>query len=532
MLCFTRILSTLGVLVVFLSPQRSQSCGLDIFGVCGAGKALEHAIDNLPPELRDAAEQVLDHLFNKDLPPAIDKLTAAAKALEDRAEKDYEKAINATRIQVEELAEKVVTLAEKFAANVTKDVSKIVTQIQHGISGDLKTLFSNINSLVNQLLTRLESDGKELFCAVTGYIDNFEKEFSTYFERQDCDCVQAMLKANPGLQQDCRCTSCNHIGGLYPNCPCKPWGLHFAPGWYNRGKYQFLKCHLNKVINWEHWTVEQIVSQLTIIQEAALSFRCLEDLQPGSTMNRQYFSDEFTNLTHTIMVWTMPSQVSIGRVPVRLPVAPKQPRGDPCAGKTIPQCVTQAMEALETAKQELERAKKDFDEYKTRAEQEFARKNETAQVGEIRSFSQSIVPTGWLPCDGRSIPTTNYRKLYDVIGVTYGSNGVGLFNVPNLTDRTLIGGTKVGSFGGSNNAALGLSNLPALQFQYEVYKSTGICQGGNLACGCGDCGWCADCSRGTYVENESSQINSTGGGKSLPFSTKNPYLVISFGIKF
>ena len=117
MLCFTRILSTLGVLVVFLSPQRSQSCGLDIFGVCGAGKALEHAIDNLPPELRDAAEQVLDHLFNKDLPPAIDKLTAAAKALEDRAEKDYEKAINATRIQVEELAEKVVTLAEKFAAN-------------------------------------------------------------------------------------------------------------------------------------------------------------------------------------------------------------------------------------------------------------------------------------------------------------------------------------------------------------------------------------------------------------------------------
>jgi len=282
-------------LAAALTP--SNACFLDLFGVCGGANKIANELDKLPDKIRDAAEELLDHFFNEDLPPAINKLTAAAKSLMDRAEKEYEDAINATRVQLEELAEAIVKDVEDVAKDVTKDVEDIVKLVSKELLKDVSKIIADIDTRVNMLITRLENDGKELFCALTGYIDTFEKQFASLFShKHDCECTQSMLASNPGLAEDCECSSCFHIGNIYPKCPCKPWGLQFAPGWYNHGKYEYLKCHLYKPINWTTWTVDMIVNQLTIVQEAALSFRCLEDLQPGSTLNRQYFSDEFTNL--------------------------------------------------------------------------------------------------------------------------------------------------------------------------------------------------------------------------------------------
>ena len=98
------------LLLSLFAPPHVDACGLDLFGVCKDIDKITKSIDALPKKLQDAAEDVLDQLFNHDLPPAIDKLTAAAKSLEDRAEKDYEAAINATRIQLDALATKVISL--------------------------------------------------------------------------------------------------------------------------------------------------------------------------------------------------------------------------------------------------------------------------------------------------------------------------------------------------------------------------------------------------------------------------------------
>merc|ERR1711959_373009 len=94
-----------------------------------------------------------------------------------------------------------------------------------------------------------------------------------------------------------------HIGGFYPKCPCKPLGFAFD-SYHSKMKYDFLKCHQEKPIDWQKWTVDQILSQLGTLQAAALGFRCFEDLNPGSTILRDYFSNEYTNLTYPVDVWS------------------------------------------------------------------------------------------------------------------------------------------------------------------------------------------------------------------------------------
>jgi microcystin-dependent protein len=56
-------------------------------------------------------------------------------------------------------------------------------------------------------------------------------------------------------------------------------------------------------------------------------------------------------------------------------------------------------------------------------------------VGEIRLFGFPRVPTGWLACDGASVPISQYDVLFALIGTTYGGDGVTTFNVPDLRGR-------------------------------------------------------------------------------------------------
>jgi microcystin-dependent protein len=60
-------------------------------------------------------------------------------------------------------------------------------------------------------------------------------------------------------------------------------------------------------------------------------------------------------------------------------------------------------------------------------------------VGEIRLFAFPRVPVGWLPCNGQSIPISQFDVLFAIIGTTYGGDGVQTFNVPDLRGRVPIG---------------------------------------------------------------------------------------------
>jgi len=57
-------------------------------------------------------------------------------------------------------------------------------------------------------------------------------------------------------------------------------------------------------------------------------------------------------------------------------------------------------------------------------------------TGAVVPFAGSVAPTGWLICDGSSLPTS--AALFAVIGYTYGGFG-GSFNIPDLQDEFIRG---------------------------------------------------------------------------------------------
>ncbi len=58
-----------------------------------------------------------------------------------------------------------------------------------------------------------------------------------------------------------------------------------------------------------------------------------------------------------------------------------------------------------------------------------------AYTGEIRMFAGSFAPQGWAFCDGQLLSATQYTALFNVIGYTYGGNGLGAFALPDLRGR-------------------------------------------------------------------------------------------------
>ena len=77
-------------------------------------------------------------------------------------------------------------------------------------------------------------------------------------------------------------------------------------------------------------------------------------------------------------------------------------------------------------------------------------------TGVILPWGTAAVPTGFLECNGQAVSQSTYADLYAIIGTTYGDPGGGNFNLPDLTDRVVIGKSNnksLASTGGANDVA-------------------------------------------------------------------------------
>ena len=62
------------------------------------------------------------------------------------------------------------------------------------------------------------------------------------------------------------------------------------------------------------------------------------------------------------------------------------------------------------------------------------------KTGDIKIHTTSIVPNGWLLCNGAGVSRTTFSNLFAKIGTTYGTgDGSTTFNIPDLRDRYIIG---------------------------------------------------------------------------------------------
>lgn len=64
----------------------------------------------------------------------------------------------------------------------------------------------------------------------------------------------------------------------------------------------------------------------------------------------------------------------------------------------------------------------------------------SAIPGEIKAWPGSIIPSGYLDCDGREVSKTDYQDLYNAIGDEWGTaTNSSFFVIPDLRSATLRG---------------------------------------------------------------------------------------------
>src|SRR5262245_43462552 len=89
-------------------------------------------------------------------------------------------------------------------------------------------------------------------------------------------------------------------------------------------------------------------------------------------------------------------------------------------------------------------------------------------VGQIILVGFNFAPNGFLPCDGSLQPIAQYDVLFNLIGTTYGGDGMTTFGLPDLRGRVpMAQGTgpgltprTIGEMGGSEASTLTTANLP------------------------------------------------------------------------
>lgn len=155
-------------------------------------------------------------------------------------------------------------------------------------------------------------------------------------------------------------------------------------------------------------------------------------------------------------------------------------------------------------------------------------------LGEIRTFAGNYAPNGWVPCDGRLLPIADNEALYQLLGTTYGGNGIENFGIPNLLGRVPVGaGTLYGSIyslgmqAGTENVTLLVQNLPSHTHYAQANNNTGTTSSPTSAV------WAASMQNiySSTTNNEALNPASIGlTGRNQPHNNMMPYTALTFFI--
>ncbi len=85
-------------------------------------------------------------------------------------------------------------------------------------------------------------------------------------------------------------------------------------------------------------------------------------------------------------------------------------------------------------------------------------------LGQIAQYAGDFAPGGWMRAEGQLLSISDYAALYDVLGTTYGGDGLTTFALPNLQGRTAVGaggGLALGATFGTESITLTDATLPS-----------------------------------------------------------------------
>lgn len=148
-------------------------------------------------------------------------------------------------------------------------------------------------------------------------------------------------------------------------------------------------------------------------------------------------------------------------------------------------------------------------------------------IGEIRIFAGNFAPQGWAFCDGSLLDIATNDALFNLIGTTYGGDGVNTFALPDLRGRIPFhsGVDPIGTASGQETVTLQTSQLPQHTHiaQASANAATATTPAGNTWASWGDA---------QYVDVVPDQpmdpaaIGPAGGAQ--PHENRPPYLGLSF----
>lgn len=91
------------------------------------------------------------------------------------------------------------------------------------------------------------------------------------------------------------------------------------------------------------------------------------------------------------------------------------------------------------------------------------------KAGFLMDYAGSVIPSGWLVCDGSEVSRTTYARLFTAIGTIYGvGDGSTTFNLPPAAGRVNVAldvtdadFNALGEFRGQKNVTLELTEIPS-----------------------------------------------------------------------
>lgn len=144
-------------------------------------------------------------------------------------------------------------------------------------------------------------------------------------------------------------------------------------------------------------------------------------------------------------------------------------------------------------------------------------------------FAGNFAPAGWLFCEGQLLSISEFETLFNLIGTTYGGDGLATFGLPDLRGRLPIhqgNGFVLAETGGAEQITLTVNQIAAHSHPFLASGNNASATGaaGNLLA-----------QTPTYTPYIGAQANSqfspnaiNGTGGSQPHTNFQPYLCVDF----
>jgi microcystin-dependent protein len=143
-------------------------------------------------------------------------------------------------------------------------------------------------------------------------------------------------------------------------------------------------------------------------------------------------------------------------------------------------------------------------------------------------FAGNFAPAGWMFCQGQVLPISQYETLFQLIGTTYGGDGVTTFNLPNLSSRVPIhqgNGYQIGQLAGEETVTLTTAQIPS--HTHAMLCATSSSNSPSPAGAfCGVTGANSYAVPPTNSNMSAASVSSAGG--SQPHDNMMPFLAINF----